>query len=171
MLALFLVIAGLGLIGWLSARMRAVGFRRGSTARFSSLPSHFGGYVALWTVLPAALFLTIWASSAPALVTDQVLRDPAAAQLPPPGFDRAAILSEARSLASGNSFGAFNPLSQKLAPAYAAAQARFDWIRQRSRIAVGIRRRSLCLHASPPGISVRGARSSMSSWPACSARR
>ncbi|WP_353203497.1 phosphate ABC transporter permease subunit PstC [Sphingomonas sp.] len=128
MLALFLVIAGLGLIGWLTARMRAVGFRRGSTARFSSLPSHFGGYVALWTVLPAALFLTIWASTAPALVTDRVLHDPAAAQLPPPGFDRAAILSEARSLASGNSFGAFNPLSQKLAPAYTAAQARFDWI-------------------------------------------
>ncbi|WP_445262683.1 phosphate ABC transporter permease family protein, partial [Pseudomonas sp. EL_65y_Pfl2_R96] len=46
MLALFLVIAGLGLIGWLTARLRAVSFRRGSTARFSSLPSHFGGYVA-----------------------------------------------------------------------------------------------------------------------------
>lgn len=128
MLALFLVIAGLGLIGWLTARMRAVGFRRGSTARFSSLPSHFGGYVALWTMLPAALFLCVWASTSPALVTDRVLRDPAAAQLPPPGFDRAAILSEARNIAAGNSFGAFNPLSQKLAPAYAAAQSRFDWI-------------------------------------------
>ncbi|QBM75740.1 phosphate ABC transporter permease subunit PstC [Sphingomonas sp. AAP5] len=127
-LTLSLVIAGLGLIGWLTARMRAVGFRRGSTARFSSLPSHFGGYVALWTVLPAALFLCVWASTSPALVTDRVLRDPAAAQLPPPGFDRAAILSEARSLAAGNSFGAFNPLSQKLAPAYAAAQSRNDWI-------------------------------------------
>lgn len=127
-LTLSLVIAGLGLIGWLTARMRAVGFRRGSTARFSSLPSHFGGYVALWTVLPAALFLCVWASTSPALVTDRVLRDPIAAQLPPPGFDRAAILSEARSLASGNSFGAFNPLSQKLAPAYAAAQNRNDWI-------------------------------------------
>ena len=127
-LALFLVIAGLGLIGWLTARMRAVSFRRGSTARFSSLPSHFGGYVALWIVLPAALFLTVWTSTAPALVTDRVLQEPAAAQLPPPGFDRAAILSEARSLGAGNSFGAFNPLSQKLAPAYAAAQARFDWI-------------------------------------------
>ncbi|MFX9031438.1 hypothetical protein ABTN13_19970, partial [Acinetobacter baumannii] len=44
------------------------------------------------------------------------------------GFNRAAILSEARSLASGNSFGAFNPLSKQLAPAYAAAQTRTDWI-------------------------------------------
>ena len=126
--ALFLVIAGLGLIGWLTARMRAVVFRRGSSARFSSLPSHFGGYVALWTVLPACLFLAIWASTSPALVTNSVLQDPIAAQLPPPGFDRAAILSEARSLASGNSFGAFNPLAQSLAPAYATAQTRIDWI-------------------------------------------
>lgn len=126
--ALFLVIAGLGLIGWLTARMRAVVFRRGSSARFSSLPSHFGGYVALWTVLPACLFLAIWASTSPALVTNSVLQDPIAARLPPPGFDRAAILSEARSLASGNSFGAFNPLAQSLAPAYATAQTRIDWI-------------------------------------------
>ncbi|WP_242137471.1 phosphate ABC transporter permease subunit PstC [Sphingomonas sp. TREG-RG-20F-R18-01] len=126
--ALFLVIAGLGLIGWLTARMRAVAFRRGSTARFSSLPSHFGGYVALCTIVPAALFLAVWAATSPALVTNSVLHDPAAARLPAPGFDRAAILSEARSLAAGRSFGAFNPLSQKLAPAYATAQTRIDWI-------------------------------------------
>nr|WP_277923066.1 phosphate ABC transporter permease subunit PstC [Sphingomonas sp. CARO-RG-8B-R24-01] len=123
-----MVIAGLGLIGWLTARMRAVAFRRGSTARFSSLPSHFGGYVALCTIVPAALFLAVWAATSPALVTNSVLHDPAAVQLPAPGFDRAAILSEARSLAAGRSFGAFNPLSQKLAPAYATAQTRIDWI-------------------------------------------
>ncbi|MET3825809.1 phosphate transport system permease protein [Sphingomonas sp. PvP055] len=128
LLALFLVVAGLGLIGWLTARMRAVAFRRGSTARFSSLPSHFGGYVALWTVLPAALFLAVWAATSPALVTNSVLKDPIAAQLPPPGFDRAAILSEARSLAAGTSFGAFNPLAEKLAPSYAVAQTQIDWI-------------------------------------------
>jgi phosphate transport system permease protein len=128
LLALFLVVAGLGLIGWLTARMRAVAFRRGSTARFSSLPSHFGGYVALWTILPATLFLAIWAWTSPALVTNSVLQDPIAAQLPPPGFDRAAILSEARSLASGNSYGAFNPLAEKLAPAYSVAQGQINWI-------------------------------------------
>ena len=127
-LTLFLVVAGLGLIGWLSARMRAVAFRRAGTARFSSLPSHHGAYVALWTVLPAALFVAVWASVSPALVTDTVLRDPAATLLPPPGFDRAAVLSEARDLADGDGIGAFNPLSQRLAPAYAAAQSRFDWI-------------------------------------------
>lgn len=125
--ALFVVIAGLGLIGWLSARIRAIGFRRASNARFSSLPSHFGGYVALWTVVPAALFLTIWTTMSPALVTDRVLREPTAAQLPPRGFDRAAILAEARALGAGRDDGPADALAARLAPAYAAAQARSDW--------------------------------------------
>jgi phosphate transport system permease protein len=127
-LALLFLIAGLGLIAWLTARVRAVAFRRDSTARFSSLPSHHGTYVALWTVLPAALFLAVWSSVSPALVTDTVLEAPAAAQLPANKFERASVLSEARNLAAGRSFGTFNPLSQTLAPAYAAAQNRYDWI-------------------------------------------
>lgn len=153
--ALFLVIAGLGLIGWLTARMRAVGFRRDSTARFSSLPSHFGGYVALWTVLPAALFLGIWSSVAPALVTEQVLRDPAAAQLPPPGFERAAVLSEARNLAASSGSGAFNPLSPHLAPAYAAAQAKFDWIGTASALLLAFAGGAFAFTRVRPGFSAR----------------
>ncbi|WEK00419.1 MAG: phosphate ABC transporter permease subunit PstC [Candidatus Sphingomonas phytovorans] len=127
-LSLLFLIAGLGLIGWLTARVRAVSFRRDSSARFSSLPSHHGTYVALWTVLPAALFLAVWSSVSPALVTDSVLKAPAAAHLPANRFERASVLSEARNLAAGRSFGTFNPLSQELAPAYAAAQKRYDWI-------------------------------------------
>jgi phosphate transport system permease protein len=124
---LFLVILGLGLIAWASARIRARRFRTAG-ARFSSLPVHFGWYVALWTVLPPLLFLAVWAATSPALVTDTVLATPAAATLTPAGFERAAILSEARGLASGARFGAFNDQSRALAPAYAAAQARYDWI-------------------------------------------
>ncbi|MES2058013.1 MAG: phosphate ABC transporter permease subunit PstC [Pseudomonadota bacterium] len=127
-LALLFLIAGLGLIGWLTARVRAVGFRRDSSARFSSLPSHHGTYVALWTLLPAALFIVVWSSVSPALVTETVLTSPIATQLPPPGFERAAVLSEARNIANGRTFGSFNPMAQQLAPAYAAAQSRYDWI-------------------------------------------
>ncbi|WP_260599551.1 phosphate ABC transporter permease subunit PstC [Sphingomonas endolithica] len=127
-LTLLFLIAGLGLIGWLSARVRAVSFRRDSNARFSSLPSHQGTYVALWTVLPAALFIAAWSFTSPALVTNRVLTAPAAAQLPPKGFERAAILSEARNLASDRSFGAFHPLAETLEPEYEAAQSYFDWI-------------------------------------------
>ncbi len=127
-LALLFLVLGLGLIGWLTARVRATRFRKGTTARFSSLPSHHGWFVALCTIVPPLLFLLAWSMVSPALVTDSVLQTPAAMQLPPPGFDRASILSEARSLAEGRSYGAFHDLARVLAPAYAAAQSRFDWI-------------------------------------------
>ncbi len=127
-LALLFLVLGLGLIGWLTARVRATRFRSNTTARFSSLPGHHGWFVALWTMVPPIVFLVVWSLVSPALVTDTVLNTPAAVQLPPPGFDRASILSEARSLASGQSYGAFHELARTLAPAYAAAQDRFDWI-------------------------------------------
>jgi phosphate transport system permease protein len=126
--ALAFLILGLGLIAWLAARVRATKARTAATRRFSSLPIHHAWFVALCTVLPPLVFLSVWAFTAPALVTDAVLATPAAAHLPPPGFDRASILSEARQLAAGRSYGAFHELAHTLAPAYAAAQARFDWI-------------------------------------------
>src|SRR3546814_12338948 len=91
--ALFFVILGLGLIGWLSARARAMAFRRGGVRRFSALPGHYGWYVALWAVIPALVFLLVSASVSPALVTDQVLPVPAAQALPQFDFARASILS------------------------------------------------------------------------------
>ena len=59
-IALLFLVLGLGLIGWLTARVRATRFRAGSTVRFSSLPSHHGWYVALWTAIPPLVFLVIW---------------------------------------------------------------------------------------------------------------
>jgi phosphate transport system permease protein len=125
--ALLLVVTGLALIGWFAARTRAAAVRSGGQ-RFSSLPTHHGWYVAAWTLVPPLVFLAIWSAVSPALVTDAVIATPAAAALPPPGFDRASILSEARALAEGQAYGAFNALSARLAPAYAAAQNRYDWI-------------------------------------------
>lgn len=122
--ARLVLLLGLGLIAWLVARGRAVRARRGE--RFGSLPSQGGWFVAMWTLLPPLLFLAAWSLAAPALVTDQVIATPAAGALPPPGFERASILSEARALGTGRSFGAFHPLARTLAPAYADAQSRAD---------------------------------------------
>ncbi len=127
-LLLLFLIAGLGLIGWLTARVRAVSFRRGTSRRFSSLPSHHGTYVAMWIVIPSIIFLVAWLMITPGLVTDVVLKEPIATQLPPPGFERAAILTEARNMAAGRSFGSGNPIAVALTPAYAAAQTRFNWM-------------------------------------------
>src|SRR3546814_15152793 len=71
-------------------------FRSGGTARLHSRPNYHGWYVTLWTILPACLFLIIWSNVTPGLVTQAVLENPAASQLPSDAFARGAILSEAR---------------------------------------------------------------------------
>jgi len=124
---LFLIFA-LGAVGWFTSRARAVRFRLATPGRFSSLPGHHAAFVALATVGPPVLFMLAWSFLSPAMVTDAVIATPAASNLPPPGFERAAILSEARDLAHGHGYGAFHSLSGALAPAYAAAQRRYDLI-------------------------------------------
>jgi phosphate transport system permease protein len=126
-LALFFLLLGLGLVAWLTARARAATVADRAGARLHSLPGQHGWYMAMWTVLPALLFLAIWSGVSPALVTDSVLGHPAAAQLPATGFEREAILGEAARLAGTEGLGAFNPLAEILAPVYADAQHRFAW--------------------------------------------
>ncbi|MBM3928345.1 MAG: phosphate ABC transporter permease subunit PstC, partial [Sphingomonadales bacterium] len=127
-LALLFVIVGLGLIGWLTARTRALAQAATSPVRPNSLPSQHGFYVALWTVLPALGFVLLWSALSPSLVTASALADPAAQALPAAGYERDMILNEARSLASGSAYGAFFTQSEALAPAFAAAMAKFRWI-------------------------------------------
>ncbi|MFV0624121.1 phosphate ABC transporter permease subunit PstC [Sphingomonas sp. ac-8] len=126
--ALFFLLIGLALIGWIVARARAGSFVRLGAGRVHSLPSQHGWYMAMWVAIPALLFLAAWSAIAPQLAQEAVLASPAAATLPSDGFERAAVLSEARALADGTAFGAFNPLSEPLAPVYATAQARYRWI-------------------------------------------
>ena len=125
--ARLLLLIGLAVIAWAMARARA-GRARTPGERFASLPAQGGWFAALWTLGPPLLFLAAFAAVAPALVTDAVVATPAARALPPTGFERATILSEARALGAGRSFGAFHDLARTLAPAYTAAQSRYDWI-------------------------------------------
>ncbi len=126
--ALLFVIAGLGLIAWLSARARVVALAARSGTRPTSLPGQHAAYATLWAVVPALLFLALWAAISPSLVTSAALADPAAQVLPAVGYERTAILNEARSLAAGSAYGAFYTQSEALAPAFAAAGARYRWI-------------------------------------------
>ncbi len=153
--ALLLLIVGLALVAWITARVRAKQFRAESRARFSSLPSQFGWFVAFATLLPPLLFLVIWSLTSPALVTNAVLATPVAAQLPPPGFERASILSEARNLANGEAYGAFHQLSNLLAPSYAAAQARYDWIATALALLLAFAGGALAFLRVKPGFSAR----------------
>lgn len=124
--AILLLVLGLGLIAWISARAKAARLQAASTQRLHSLPSYHGWYVALWAILPACLFLAVWSNVSPGLVTQAVLESPVASELPQDAFSRGAILSEARNIASGKQVSAFNPVADKFVPLYRDAQARFD---------------------------------------------
>ncbi len=136
--ALLFLILGLALIAWITGRARAVAFVRagaaasGSTTTIKglvhSLPSYHGWYMALWAVIPALLFLAIWSSVSPAMVTNAVLAAPIASDLPDDGFARAAILSEARSIAMGLQETGFQPQSGKLVPLYRDALSYYGWL-------------------------------------------
>jgi len=126
---LLLLVAGLAVIGWAAGVARGRWLRAApgtGTGKGRQLAPPFGWYAALWVAGPPLVFVAAWAAFGPALVTDAVLRTPDAVQLPPPGFARATLLAEARALGLGRSADAFHPLARALAPAYAAAQARYD---------------------------------------------
>ena len=126
---LLLLALGLGLAGWLAARARAWAFRQASPdGRLASLPSYHAWYVALWVVLPVLLFVFVWSAIAPGLVTQSVLNDPAAAQLPEFGFQRQTILNEARAVATGAAQAVFNPLAADFVEPYREALSRYNWI-------------------------------------------
>ena len=126
--ALLFLVLGLGLIGWLTGRARAGRLIRAAPKRSHSRPGQHAAYVAMWTALPALLFLTVWSAISPALVRDAVLETPAAASLPSFGFQRDSILGEARMLADNPEAGAFNEEARAIAPVYGAAERRYSWI-------------------------------------------
>lgn len=125
---LLLLVIGLGLVGWLSARARAAMLAARSGERLHSLPSYHGWYVALWLVLPAALFIALWSSVTPALVTNDVISAVGADRLPPPGFERAAVLGDARSVAMGQKAVATNRVAGPLVQPYRDAINRYQTI-------------------------------------------
>ena len=63
-----------------TGRARAMAFA--GPVRPHSLPGQHGWYVALWTVVPALLFLVAWGELSGNLIYGQVLASPEAANLP-----------------------------------------------------------------------------------------
>lgn len=127
--ALLFLVLGLGLVGWIFGRARAAAFVRaakgGPRGAVNSLPSYHGWFVAICAIVPAALFMFVWQSISPALVTNMVLAAPAASDLPQDAFARAAILSEARAIAQGLQDAAFQSQSEKLVPLYQDALSHY----------------------------------------------
>lgn len=124
---LFLVFA-FGLIAWFVGRARAASFIGSDTSVINSLPSYHGWFFFLWAIIPPIIFLIIWSSISPALVTDMVLASPEASSVAADPFTRSAVLSEARAVANGSNQALFQEGSEKLVPLYAAAQSYYNSI-------------------------------------------
>ena len=124
-----LTLIGLAAVAWLFARAKAARLQGAAgRRRTNSRPGQHGWYAALWTALPALIFIAVWAHVSPALVTHDVLASPAAAALPADAFTRATILSEARAIADGSMTAGFQPGSAPLVEPYRAATFRFALI-------------------------------------------
>ena len=125
--ALSFLILGLGLIGWLTARARAVRFDRGGAKRLHSLPAQHGWFVGMWTILPPLLFLVVWSGISPGLVRQTVLQSPVAAGLSDFAFERDSVLAQARAVAKNPYETEADPLARQLAPVVRAASNRYAW--------------------------------------------
>ena len=101
--ALILLIVGLGVVAWLAARARAAAFTGPGKPRPHSLPGQHGWYVALWTIVPALLFLAVWNNVSGNLIYADVMASAEAQSLPDFDMQRSAILGEAYALATGQS--------------------------------------------------------------------
>ncbi len=156
---LFLLAIGLALLGWLAGRMRAAAFAAGATRadRPHSLAGYHAAYVALWVVIPAMIFATVWAGVMPRLVTAEVLASPAATSLSSDPLERSAILSEARALASGEIKIAFNPAAEALAPAVGSARWHFGLIGLALTGIMGLAGGAYALRRSRPSFRARTA--------------
>ena len=74
-----IAIAGLALFGFFVGRQRAiVGIARAPARSFHSLPGYYGGYVALWCLIPAVILFAAWTAFEPVVLRAQTL-----AALPP----------------------------------------------------------------------------------------
>ena len=120
---LFLILLGLGAVAFVAARAKAKLLQQPGQPRPHSRPNYHAGYVLIWVIAPAALFLVLWSAIAPGLVMDSIV-----GQLPPPGMDRDTLVAEIRGLADGSVQAAFNPLAERLLPVYQAAAVTYSTI-------------------------------------------
>jgi phosphate transport system permease protein len=95
-----LLLAGLAVVAFALGRRRALA--GGGTGRFHSLPAYYGGYVALWCVIPAVILFALWQSLEPAFIRSQVLNSLPAEMQSLPEAQLGLIFNDIRNVAEGN---------------------------------------------------------------------
>ena len=109
---LLLSLAGLAFVAFAAGYVRAIRFAQDKENSLHSRPGYYGGYLALWTSLPAFLVLLIWSAVEPQIVSSQVQASLPASVLQESGAEVGLVMSVVKSVASG---------LQRLSPAEIAA--------------------------------------------------
>ncbi|MEM9059664.1 MAG: phosphate ABC transporter permease subunit PstC [Pseudomonadota bacterium] len=125
-LALFGIL-GIGTVGYLAARQRAVSASGGATAILHSRPGYHGLYVLTVTVL-VGLGAFVLINAIGAWYVGSALRE-ALAELDPTiaGLQAATVLSDARALAVGGVTSAVDPLRTTLSETFSSLEATRIW--------------------------------------------
>jgi len=126
--AITLLVLGLGLIAYMSARARAAAFTPAGRvtsrdiAQVHSRPNQHGWYVALWGLVPALLLVAAWSTFDRSVIEARVIESVPADQRPATPLDREAFLAEVRGLATGELQAAFDPNAERAAGVWRSAQ-------------------------------------------------
>jgi phosphate transport system permease protein len=123
-----IAVVALAVFGYYLGRQRAiVGALATPSARYHSLPGYYGGYVALWCVIPALIVFAVWHAVEPTVLRSEVLDSlPADVRSQTPQ-QLDLVYNEIKNLAQGNI------VAGEPTPAMRAAAARYDALKSTSR--------------------------------------
>ena len=69
---LLLIVAGIGVAGYLLGSWRATALAGGRLSSLHSRPGYYGAFVAVWSILPATVLLLVWAVASPIYIGSTV---------------------------------------------------------------------------------------------------
>ena len=69
---LFLLILGLGVVGYFVGRQRVLASAGGDMAKMHSLPTYYGSHILILTIVPAVVLLFFWVVLQPILISNSV---------------------------------------------------------------------------------------------------
>jgi len=98
---LFLLIAGIAIVGFLAGRLRAVRASLPAGQRLHSRPGYHGWYVAIASLLPAVFVVTLWSALSPVVISTLVRSELPAAELQKSKSELSLTLGTIGSLARG----------------------------------------------------------------------
>ena len=100
---ILIAMAGLAAFGYFLGRQRAVAGEVGRSSHvFHSLPGYYGGYVALWCVLPALAVFAVWHVVEPIVLRAEVMQSLPAELRSAPEQNLGLIYNDIQNLVEGN---------------------------------------------------------------------